>query len=49
MASKRESVLPGEDHRTESGYRVAEGVLGLIGATPLVRLARVSDAAGATV
>jgi cysteine synthase A len=35
--------------RTERGLRVAEGVLGLIGSTPLVRLGRVSPAGGAVV
>src|SRR5882672_3876196 len=34
---------------TENGLRVADDVLGLIEKTPLVRLARVSPAGGATV
>ncbi len=35
--------------QTASGYRVADGVLGLVGATPLVRLSRVSPEGGATI
>src|SRR5687767_12195314 len=34
---------------TESGLCVAEGALGLVGGTPLVRLTRVAPAGGATV
>ncbi len=49
MPSKKSTPPAAEDRRTESGYLVAEGVLGLIGATPLVRLARLSEAGGATV
>lgn len=42
---------PGDRHltRTETGLRVAADVLVLIGATPLVRLARISPAGAATV
>ncbi|HMJ15903.1 MAG TPA: cysteine synthase A [Polyangiaceae bacterium] len=35
--------------RTQQGLRVADGVLGLIGSTPLVRLGRVSPSGGAVV
>ena len=35
--------------RTPNGYGVVEDVLGLIGATPLVRLARLGAPGGATV
>ncbi|HEY6557578.1 MAG TPA: cysteine synthase A [Polyangiaceae bacterium] len=38
-----------EVRRTQHGLRVADGVLGLIGSTPLVRLGRVSPAGGAVV
>jgi cysteine synthase A len=36
-------------YRTPSGYAVCDDALGLVGATPLVRLGRVSPAGGATV
>ncbi len=41
--------VAGATRRTESGYRVAQDVLGLIAGTPLVRLAPVSPSGGATV
>jgi cysteine synthase len=41
--------LRGKSYRTESGYLVCEDPLGLVGGTPLVRLARLSPKGGATV
>jgi cysteine synthase A len=43
------SAAPGGCHRTASGLRVAENVLGLVAGTPLVRLGRVGNASGARV
>ncbi|MEZ4224073.1 MAG: cysteine synthase A [Polyangiaceae bacterium] len=40
---------PIASHRTPSGLRVAEDALGLVGQTPLVRLARLSPEGGASV
>jgi cysteine synthase len=39
----------GKTHRTQSGYLVCDDPLGLVGGTPLVRLARFSPNGGATV
>ncbi len=40
---------PPTDRRSESGFRVADDALGLVGATPLVRLARLSPEGAASV
>ncbi len=42
--SESRAPAASESHRTAGGYLVAESVLGLIGGTPLVRLARVAPA-----
>jgi len=39
---------PARARRSQSGYRVADDVLGLVGATPLLRLGRVGPEGGAT-
>lgn len=51
MASKKPAVPsePARARRTKSGLRVADDVLGLVGATPLLRLGRVGPEGGATV
>lgn len=51
MASKKPAQAPEATRarRSKSGYRVADDVLGLMGATPLLRLGRVSPEGGATV
>jgi cysteine synthase A len=50
MSEDREDLAqPIHSSRTEGGLRVADDVLGLIAATPLVRLARLSPENGATV
>ncbi|HET7540205.1 MAG TPA: cysteine synthase A [Polyangiaceae bacterium] len=49
MSSEKEAGLVHSSRFTASGLRVADDVLGLIEKTPLVRLARLSPAGGATV
>jgi cysteine synthase A len=49
MSSDAHKGLVHSSRFTQSGLRVADDVLGLIEKTPLVRLARVSPAGGATV
>lgn len=51
MASKKPAPAPeaARARRSKSGYRIADDVLGLVGATPLLRLGRVSPEGGATV
>ena len=49
MAKDHPVAVEGAARRTKSGLLVADGALGLVGGTPLVRLARVGPNSGATV
>ena len=49
MAERSKTGEPKRARRTASGFRVADDVLGLVGATPLVKLGRIGPEGGATV
>lgn len=45
MAERSKTGEPKRARRTASGFRVADDVLGLVGATPLVKLGRIGPEA----